>query len=141
MFFGSLITDIAVPVYHLVPDVQQHISSQLTPCYICGRTFLPAPLTKHVQVCERNATKKRKVFNSLKQRVEGTDLAPFHQRSYLKREDPCGATAVGSSQLSATVGRQITGGNSDARRGTWKQKHQDLVNAIRAAKGNVFNIY
>ncbi|GJQ75805.1 hypothetical protein Trydic_g5296, partial [Trypoxylus dichotomus] len=94
-----------------------NLEQELLPCVICGRTFLPAPLTKHIKVCERNATRKRKVFDSLKQRVEGTDLAPFHQKSYLKKNDA------------------VTLPTSETRQSKWKEKHIELVNAIRAAKG------
>lgn len=76
------------------------------------------PLVKHFRVCEKNATKKRKIFDSLKQRVEGTDLALFHQKRYLKRQD-----SVGTIQL-------------EVKQNNWKEKHIELVNAIRAAKGN-----
>ncbi|XP_017783429.1 PREDICTED: uncharacterized protein LOC108567453 [Nicrophorus vespilloides] len=89
-----------------------NLEEKLTPCGICGRTFLPKPLAKHEIVCEKNATKKRKIFNSLKQRVEGTDLAHFHQRTYLKKPE---------------IVEEIP-------KSAWKEKHQQLVNAIRAAK-------
>lgn len=101
---------------------------------MCGRTFLPNPLKKHVKVCEKNATKRRKPFDSLKQRVSkaikqftllltdenyqvaGTDLADFHQATYLKkREEPVVEKKPKPSK--------------------WKEKHLELVTAIRAAKG------
>lgn len=49
----------------------------LSPCVICGRTFNPTTLKKHVAICEKTASKKRKVFDSSKQRREGTDLASY----------------------------------------------------------------
>ncbi|XP_049767977.1 zinc finger C2HC domain-containing protein 1A-like [Schistocerca cancellata] len=49
----------------------------LVPCSICGRTFKPESLEKHYKACERNSTKKRKVFDSTIQRIQGTDLAEF----------------------------------------------------------------
>lgn len=49
----------------------------LSPCTICGRTFNPTTLKKHIRICEKTATKKRKVFDSSKQRREGTDLASY----------------------------------------------------------------
>ncbi|XP_060521227.1 uncharacterized protein LOC132698919 isoform X2 [Cylas formicarius] len=88
----------------------------LVPCHVCGRTFLPNPLKKHEKVCEKNALKKRKPFDSLKQRVEGTELAAFHQKSYLKK----------------TVEPQE---QKRSRSSKWKEKHLELVTAIRAAKG------
>nr|XP_022916441.1 uncharacterized protein LOC111426236 isoform X2 [Onthophagus taurus] len=92
------------------------VSLELVPCAICSRTFLPASLLKHSKVCEKNARKKRKIFDSLKQRIEGTDLAEFHQKSYLK-----------SKQHEEPEPKLI--------KNNWKQKHMQLVEAIRAAKG------
>lgn len=86
---------------------------------MCGRTFLPLPLKKHERICEKTSTKKRKPFDSLKQRVEGTDLADFHQKSYLKKPDACSSTPDTKRK----------------RQSTWKEKHLALVSAIRAAKG------
>lgn len=72
-------------------------------------------------MCEKNATRKRKVFDSLKQRVEGTDLAQFHQKTYLKKpEAPPVAPIIPDIKIT---------------RSKWKEKHLELVNAIRAAKG------
>ena len=48
---------------------------QLEPCDICGRNFADYVLPKHIKICEKNAAKKRKVFNSAKQRSEGTDIS------------------------------------------------------------------
>lgn len=36
---------------------------------------MPATLVKHVKICEKTTTKKRKIFDSSRQRREGTDLA------------------------------------------------------------------
>lgn len=87
---------------------------------MCGRTFAAQPLQKHRKVCEKNAIKRRKVFDSLKQRVEGTDLAPFHQKSYLKKHQP------------DTVNIPT---ETETKKNKWKEKHLELVQAIRAAKG------
>ncbi|KAH1016705.1 hypothetical protein HUJ04_007882 [Dendroctonus ponderosae] len=93
----------------------------LLPCHVCGRTFLPNPLKKHEKICEKQATKRRKPFDSLKQRVgnlevAGTDLADFHRKTYLRRrEEP-------------VLDRK-------PRQSKWKEKHLELVTAIRAAKG------
>ncbi|ERL88466.1 hypothetical protein D910_05852, partial [Dendroctonus ponderosae] len=92
----------------------------LLPCHVCGRTFLPNPLKKHEKICEKQATKRRKPFDSLKQRVgnlevAGTDLADFHRKTYLRRrEEP-------------VLDRK-------PRQSKWKEKHLELVTAIRAAK-------
>ncbi|KAG8238648.1 hypothetical protein J437_LFUL018594 [Ladona fulva] len=49
----------------------------LIPCTVCGRTFKSESLKKHQVVCQKNATKKRKVFDSMKQRIQGTELAEY----------------------------------------------------------------
>ncbi|XP_018578090.1 uncharacterized protein LOC108916347 [Anoplophora glabripennis] len=100
-----------------VADVEFQ-SQELLPCHVCGRTFLPSPLKKHERICEKTSTKKRKPFDSLKQRVEGTDLADFHQKTYLKRPEPSPSPDLKKKSQS-----------------TWKEKHLALVSAIRAAKG------
>ncbi|XP_011206914.2 probable WRKY transcription factor protein 1 isoform X1 [Bactrocera dorsalis] len=51
--------------------------TQLVPCPICQRTFNPVTLQKHVGICEKMATKKRNVFDSSRQRREGTELASY----------------------------------------------------------------
>lgn len=49
-------------------------------CPICERTFVPATLVKHYGICEKMSAKKRKQFDSLRQRIEGTDLALLPQK-------------------------------------------------------------
>lgn len=39
-------------------------------CGICGRNFLEDRIAKHETICSKNATKKRKVFDSTKHRVQ-----------------------------------------------------------------------
>jgi hypothetical protein len=51
--------------------------SILLPCVSCNRTFRPEALAKHSKVCEKTLMKKRKKFDSSKQRIQGTDLAEF----------------------------------------------------------------
>ncbi|XP_017838352.1 uncharacterized protein LOC108596769 isoform X3 [Drosophila busckii] len=63
---------------HSVP-VDEHVSStgtDLTPCPNCSRTFNLSALRKHVVVCEK-MTKKRKVFDSSRQRRDGTALSTY----------------------------------------------------------------
>ncbi|XP_055691475.1 uncharacterized protein LOC129794683 isoform X1 [Lutzomyia longipalpis] len=55
---------------------------ELEPCQYCGRTFVPSTLEKHVVICEKTGTKKRKQFDSSQQRLEGTELARYVPKSY-----------------------------------------------------------
>lgn len=43
----------------------------LSPCLVCGRTFVPQSLAKHMKICEKMTIKKRKTFDSSRQRREG----------------------------------------------------------------------
>lgn len=54
-----------------------NIQLELVPCPICARKFVPESLAKHVGICEKMAMKKRKVFDSSRQRIEGTELAGY----------------------------------------------------------------
>ncbi|CAH0400917.1 unnamed protein product [Chilo suppressalis] len=54
----------------------------LLPCPICGRTFAPQPLAKHAKICEKMTIKKRKTFDSSRQRREGTDLEQYLPKNY-----------------------------------------------------------
>lgn len=44
-------------------------------CPVCSRKFSPEALMKHVIICEKISTKKRKPFDSSKQRLNGTEFA------------------------------------------------------------------
>ncbi|XP_076271746.1 uncharacterized protein LOC143203455 isoform X2 [Rhynchophorus ferrugineus] len=104
-------------MFYYFGEVELILQEQsLVPCHVCGRTFLPNSLKKHEKVCEKNAIKKRKPFDSLKQRVSGTDLADFHQKSYLKKKE-----------------EPIV--EKKPRQSKWKEKHLELMTAIRVAKG------
>ncbi|XP_038222232.1 bromodomain-containing protein DDB_G0270170 isoform X4 [Zerene cesonia] len=51
----------------------------LAPCPVCGRTFVPQSLAKHVKICEKMTIKKRKTFDSSRQRRE--ENSPFLEKS------------------------------------------------------------
>ncbi|XP_023217608.1 zinc finger C2HC domain-containing protein 1A-like [Centruroides sculpturatus] len=52
----------------------ESVNSCLKPCSICGRTFRPDALERHEGICKKTSLKKRKVFDSSKQRAEGTEI-------------------------------------------------------------------
>ncbi|CAH2092983.1 unnamed protein product [Euphydryas editha] len=54
----------------------------LSPCPVCGRTFVPQSLAKHVKICEKMTVKKRKTFDSSRQRREGTDLEQYLPKNF-----------------------------------------------------------
>ncbi|XP_063984209.1 uncharacterized protein LOC135166123 isoform X2 [Diachasmimorpha longicaudata] len=86
----------------------------LLPCAICGRTFKPQSLEKHTRICERSATKKRKPFDSSKQRIQGTELEEFLPKQIKKRN---------------YEERSLTSNS-------WKQTHDEFIKTIRAARGD-----
>ncbi|KAL0109665.1 hypothetical protein PUN28_014595 [Cardiocondyla obscurior] len=87
----------------------------LLPCAICARTFMPQSLEKHARICERAAAKKRKPFDSAKQRIQGTELAEFLPKQEVRR-------------------------HQDVRiRSSWKKIHDDFLRTIREARGEVMD--
>ncbi|XP_046753717.1 uncharacterized protein LOC124416569 isoform X2 [Diprion similis] len=93
----------------------------LLPCTICSRTFKPQSLEKHTKICERAAAKKRKPFDSAKQRIQGTDLAEFLPKQG-KRRPPIHEDKPSKPKTS------------------WKQTHDEFLRAIRAARGEVDDV-
>ncbi|XP_067215945.1 uncharacterized protein [Linepithema humile] len=89
----------------------------LLPCAICARTFMPQSLEKHARICERAASKKRKPFDSAKQRIQGTELAEFLPKPETRRY------------------------HQDERnsRPSWKKTHDDFLRTIREARGEVMD--
>ncbi|XP_016947020.1 uncharacterized protein LOC108022546 isoform X10 [Drosophila biarmipes] len=59
-----------------VPEYVPEQAKQLTPCPCCSRTFVVDALRKHVVICEKSS-KKRKIFDSSRQRRDGTALSTY----------------------------------------------------------------
>ncbi|KAJ7342007.1 hypothetical protein JRQ81_008376 [Phrynocephalus forsythii] len=83
-------------------------SHNLLNCDICGRHFTQDALARHEPICKKVFNKKRKPFNSLKQRLQGTDIP--------------------------TVKRKPPPKNQPEKKSNWRQHHENFINAIRAAK-------
>ncbi|XP_061569595.1 zinc finger C2HC domain-containing protein 1A isoform X2 [Cololabis saira] len=77
-------------------------------CNTCQRWFLPKTLEKHAKICQKSAVKRRRVFDSSRQRAEGTDI------STLKPIKPKAEPPKKPSN--------------------WRKKHEDFIATIRAAK-------
>ncbi|KAG5329149.1 ZC21A protein, partial [Acromyrmex charruanus] len=88
----------------------------LFPCAICARTFTSQSLEKHTRICERAAAKKRKPFDSAKQRIQGTELAEFQPKQEIRRHQ-----------------------QDERSRSTWKKTHDDFLRTIREARGDVMD--
>lgn len=52
----------------------------LYPCSICNRHFASDRIEQHEEAC-RKASKARRVFDSTKQRLQGTEAAAFYRKS------------------------------------------------------------
>ncbi|KFO71181.1 Zinc finger C2HC domain-containing protein 1A, partial [Cuculus canorus] len=84
-------------------------TGDLLPCKICGRTFFPAALKKHGPICQKTSAKKRKTFDSSRQRAEGTDIPTV--KPLKPRPEP------------------------PKKPSNWRRKHEEFIATIRAAKG------
>ncbi|XP_026495566.2 MATH and LRR domain-containing protein PFE0570w isoform X6 [Vanessa tameamea] len=72
-----------VPTNPIVPVAPEPSGPlPLSPCLVCGRTFVPQSLAKHVKICEKMTVKKRKTFDSSRQRREGTDLEQYLPKNF-----------------------------------------------------------
>ena len=62
-------------------------SGGLYPCSICNRTFASDRIQQHEDACKR-AHKQRKVFDSTKQRIQGTEAAAYFRKGGKARPQP-----------------------------------------------------
>lgn len=83
-------------------------SDLLVECPHCQRSFASDRIDRHVEVCAKQQAKKREVFDMSERRLEGTLAEDYKDKitEVEKRKD----------------------------RGEWKKKHEDMIEAIRAAK-------
>jgi len=84
-------------------------NDELAPCSICGRTFFSKVLKKHMTICQKSAAKRRKVFDSSRQRAEGTEISTLKPIK-AKPEPP-------------------------KKQSNWRRKHEEFIATIRSAKG------
>ncbi|XP_043921936.1 zinc finger C2HC domain-containing protein 1A [Protopterus annectens] len=84
-------------------------AGDLLPCKNCGRTFFGETLKKHAAICQKVTTKRRKAFDSSRQRAEGTDISTV--KPLKPRPEP------------------------PKKQSNWRRKHEDFIATIRAAKG------
>ncbi|XP_026314907.1 zinc finger C2HC domain-containing protein 1C isoform X2 [Hyposmocoma kahamanoa] len=86
-------------------------------CAVCGRHFAADRIAKHEEICRRTANaKKRKPFDALKHRLQGTEAEQFIGK--IKKQQTTSSTKISSKAINST----------------WRQKHDDFIKAIRAAK-------
>ncbi|CAF3681666.1 unnamed protein product [Rotaria sp. Silwood1] len=93
---------------------------RLQPCHICGRQFNTETLKKHQAICRKVTSKKRKVFDTGKQRATGSDV-------------PYKATKR-TMQIYTGEARPQDDRSKSKSKGNWRQKHAQLIQSIREAR-------
>lgn len=96
------------------------IPENMVQCRICGRNFNTDRIEKHQQICEKTTTKKRKVFDVVKHRVQGTEIEQYVRKGTRVSTRP----TVTSKAATAAANKK----------NNWRKKHEEFIQAIRAAK-------
>ncbi|XP_077364541.1 zinc finger C2HC domain-containing protein 1A isoform X3 [Festucalex cinctus] len=89
-------------------DGEPLTDGELSQCNTCKRMFFPKVLEKHAKICEKSASKRRKVFDSSRQRAAGTDI-PTLKPLKPKAEPP-------------------------KKPSNWRKKREDFLTAIKASR-------
>ncbi|XP_053613709.1 zinc finger C2HC domain-containing protein 1C isoform X3 [Plodia interpunctella] len=92
------------------------------PCAVCGRRFAPDRLQKHQEICKKANNKKRKPFDALKHRLAGTEAENYKGTE----AEPFINKLRKGATTSQTKVKPLNN--------NWRQKHEEFINAIRAAK-------
>ncbi|XP_062535656.1 zinc finger C2HC domain-containing protein 1C-like isoform X2 [Armigeres subalbatus] len=109
---------------------EEPVPDGLERCTICGRNFAEDRIGKHREICQKTKNKKRKVFDTTKHRVLGTEAEKY---VLSKKKVGAGASKKSISGMSTTT--KATGATADSRRKSdWRRKHEEFIQAIRAAK-------
>ncbi|EDV91584.1 GH13179 [Drosophila grimshawi] len=111
------------PVTKIQMDTQPPEGMQT--CRFCGRHFNTDRLTKHEEVCQRTMNTKRRIFDASKQRVKGTDAEKI-----TKQQKP----GVSRTQSTYSSAAQQQGLRTSVKKSNWRKKHEEFIEAIRAAK-------
>ena len=61
-------------------------NSPTSPCPHCRRSFNSQALTKHVKICEKVFLKKRKAFNTQKQRIQDSEQASLMKQGAMEQK-------------------------------------------------------
>jgi len=78
-------------------------------CKVCGRNFTTERVEQHQQICKQSHNRTTKVFDSRKQRTQGTDLEPYIRKGAYKTNVP-------------------------VPKNHWREKHEEFIRTIRYAK-------
>uniref|UniRef100_A0A0N4Z8R3 Zinc finger C2HC domain-containing protein 1A n=1 Tax=Parastrongyloides trichosuri TaxID=131310 RepID=A0A0N4Z8R3_PARTI len=91
------------------------INQNTYPCSLCGRKFVQESLPKHEVACQKLNSKKRKVFDSGKQRATGSDIN-YKDIKKVQQE------------------KQKFGGTFPRPKTNWKERHETFIGAVSASK-------
>merc|ERR1711892_1557230 len=106
------------PIFESDFDCLTEKKMNMEECNICGRNFNPDALQRHRPICAKNANKQpRKQFNSQKNRINGTEINYTEVKRAEKRKPTV-------KELRAAEKKNL-----------WRQKHEDFIQSVRAAKG------
>lgn len=89
---------------------------RLIPCDSCGRNFAQQALVKHRNICKKTSTKARKIFDSGKQRSEGSDVI------YQKTKETKKVQVLGEKPDIAPPASN------------WREKHNQFIKNVRNAR-------
>lgn len=111
-------------------------SSARIPCAVCGRMFSRDRISIHQRICRKSKAgkKKRGVFDSTKQRLQGTDMGI--QLKFHRKGERNGRKYRGRSRQKDKRGpdgsHRISNGNK--KKSSWKTKSSALRDTIRNAR-------
>lgn len=101
-----------------VPEyADEGVADDRVECAYCGRKFASDRIDKHESICA-SASRKRKKFDSKKQRIAGTEAAQFQRSANQK-----------SKGRNQDIGKEYVNGVPK-----YKVEHENLIAALRAAR-------
>ncbi|KAJ3309414.1 Zinc finger C2HC domain-containing protein 1C [Boothiomyces sp. JEL0838] len=87
------------------------VSEYLVTCQICSRKFIENRIEKHLVICEKANSKKRKVFDVKLARVQGTELEKYALKKKDQPEEP-----------------------PKPKKSNWRIKHDAFINMVISAR-------
>lgn len=103
-------------------------------CEQCGRLFNPGPYARHVKICAKVFSEKRKVFDAKEQRIgDNPELVALDR----KKNEPRGRRAGGGAGANGANGAKEEAATAEAaakKKKLWKEQSGAFRQAMRAAR-------
>uniref|UniRef100_A0A182Q599 C2HC/C3H-type domain-containing protein n=1 Tax=Anopheles farauti TaxID=69004 RepID=A0A182Q599_9DIPT len=115
----------------MLAKTNEPVPDGLTRCDICSRNFATDRIDKHRQICQKTNTKKRKIFDITKHRVQGTDAESYVLKG---KKSTAGGASIARKQSSQIAAVGANAGATSNKQSNWRKKHEEFIAAIRAAK-------